>query len=858
MHECTPSCDNGGVCVPGDFCICPSGFSGPSCNVPDPECTPSCDNSGVCVPGDICVCPPGFSGPSCNIPAPVCEPVCNNNGVCITGGQCLCPFGFTGATCDIQSTDFGFAKPVYVLKEGSSIEVTVLRVGVLSQDDSVDLNTADATATKGYDYIPIQSQEVLFVAGVSRENITVSSSPLDLRIEGEERFELCLDNPSRGSLGLLGLMQCTSIVIEDCDTEIAFGDTSYSVVEGIPTVNISIIRRGYSNRVVSVDVVSTSETATAKANKDYEPIIRHVVFGASDDPSESMFTFMLGIKDDNVVEHQESFHLVLRDEDGAIIGLPNVAEVTIEDNDVMYCFAEASYSVAESATKIDLTIVRTGNLHSQSSVVLYTIDGTAVSTSSEGISDYISISSAEVSFDEDQTEACVSIFIINDDENELPEVFSVRIISNVPEELCKRNIVNVTIINDDFECETECQNGGVCVGIKLCMCAEGFTGDFCEEDIDECSFMCTDASVHCVNTPGSYRCQCRNTDHRLFKGVCKSVKNVMGQFVFREHGGKPVEYSASLDDPESAEYVFWKALIENELMKSTFKDVPGIGGVNVTSLSDEGTGIGVQYNVSIDALSPTGPTEVGQAFMDGITPDLFIGDSTIRLILESVFIDGFCPGTICQNGGSCVPTTSATYACICLDGFYGTYCENVIPSGNGETICPVNLCENGGTCLLLDDQNFVCSCPEGFIGNNCEIPAGMRFCAVNTCLNNGICFTQEDGTNTTCRCLEGFEGDLCEQAARQARRPAPSWVWTLIGLVNLMLLALLAMLCVCYRRLVTPVFRPVYLPSPYERGFPVNPVFVEDSINPVIVEDANPALIGDSINTAYGREDVLF
>ncbi|XP_072016987.1 uncharacterized protein [Amphiura filiformis] len=617
------------------------------------------------------------------MPDPVCEPACDNNGVCIAGGQCLCPFGFTGATCNIQSTDFGFAKPVYVLKEGSSVEVTVLRVGVLSQDDSVDLRTADATAIRDYDYIPIHSQQVLFVAGVSRENITISASPLDQRIEGEERFELCLDNPSRGSLGLLGLMQCTSIVIEDCDTEIAFGDTSYSVVEGIPTVNISVIRRGYSNRVVSVDVVSTSETATAKANKDYEPIIRHVVFGASDDPSESMFTFMLGIKDDNVVEHQESFHLVLRDEDGAIIGLPSVAEVTIEDNDVMYCFAEASYSVAESATKIDLTIVRSGNLHSQSSVALYTIDGTAVSTSSEGISDYISISSAEVSFDEDQTEACVSIFIINDDENELPEVFSVRIISNVPEELCKRNIVNVTIIDDNFECEKKCKNGGVCAGSKLCICADGFTGELCEEDIDECSFMCTDVSVQCDNTFGSYSCRCRIPGYALLEGVCKSVKNVMGQFVFVEHDGKPVEYSASLDDPESAEYVFWKALIEDELMTSTFQDVPGFVGVNVIGLSDEGTGIGVQYNVSIDDLSPTGPTEVGQAFMSNIRPGQFLGDSTIRLILESVFIDGFCPGTICQNGGSCVPTTSATYACECLNGFYGTYCQNVILGGNG-------------------------------------------------------------------------------------------------------------------------------------------------------------------------------
>uniref|UniRef100_A0AC11EBG2 Uncharacterized protein n=2 Tax=Ovis aries TaxID=9940 RepID=A0AC11EBG2_SHEEP len=57
-------------------------------------------------------------------------------------------------------------------------------------------------------------------------------------------------------------------------------------------------------------------------------------------------------------------------------------------------------------------------------------------------------------------------------------------------------------------CQPPCQNGGSCVQPGRCHCPAGWQGDACQTDVDECSAGGGGCPQHCVNTAGSYWCQC--------------------------------------------------------------------------------------------------------------------------------------------------------------------------------------------------------------------------------------------------------------------------------------------------------------------------------------------------------------
>ncbi|CAL2029141.1 unnamed protein product [Caenorhabditis brenneri] len=111
-------------------------------------------------------------------------------------------------------------------------------------------------------------------------------------------------------------------------------------------------------------------------------------------------------------------------------------------------------------------------------------------------------------------------------------------------------------------------------------------------------------------------------------------------------------------------------------------------------------------------------------------------------------VDDVCKANIlvCQNSGTC---NSRTQKCDCPDLYNGTYCENNLDKCETESI----VCENGGTCIK---ETGSCECPPNYTGPLCENQ--IHTCSDITCFNGGTCIPY----NATCKCLPGTTGDRCQ------------------------------------------------------------------------------------------------
>ncbi|NP_001104187.1 uncharacterized protein LOC100126603 precursor [Xenopus laevis] len=73
-------------------------------------------------------------------------------------------------------------------------------------------------------------------------------------------------------------------------------------------------------------------------------------------------------------------------------------------------------------------------------------------------------------------------------------------------------------------CRLPCQNGGTCVGSNKCECPAGWRGIHCQTDVDECSDRTHQCSQLCINSAGSFQCECLEGYRLMADGkVCDNV-----------------------------------------------------------------------------------------------------------------------------------------------------------------------------------------------------------------------------------------------------------------------------------------------------------------------------------------------
>ncbi|KAG6462763.1 hypothetical protein O3G_MSEX013446 [Manduca sexta] len=313
---------------------------------------------------------------------------------------------------------------------------------------------------------------------------------------------------------------------------------------------------------------------------------------------------------------------------------------------------------------------------------------------------------------------------------------------------------------DINECDlkTNICNHGVCInliGSYQCYCRPGYTGDSCEQDIDEClSSPCKNGGT-CQNLENNYECICMEG----FEGKDCSIN-------INECATNPCAAGSTCVD----------------------------GIASYSCVCQDGL-TGANCEIDIDDCKSQ-PCQHGGRCVDGLNS--YTCDCTGTGYMDedcSVNIDECAPQP-CRHGGTCVDDVN-DYHCTCYPAYTGKNCEVDINE------CESEPCKYDGVCLERSNSSlylppdappvqvgpqdqmllpavfyqpfsfenasgFECVCLLGTTGSRCEI--NIDECATQPC-GHGKCI---DGIGSySCDCHAGYEGDHCEIEIDECQRYQP-------------------------------------------------------------------------------------
>ncbi len=253
-------------------------------------------------------------------------------------------------------------------------------------------------------------------------------------------------------------------------------------------------------------------------------------------------------------------------------------------------------------------------------------------------------------------------------------------------------------------CNPECVLGqGECLNGR-CKCRKGFQGRACEEDIDECTTELANCQDRCLNTHGSYRCEC-------LKGF--------------ELDPRDNQTCIPLACPSTCHPS------RGNCVRGECRCLQGYRGPTCEEDVDECQE--GKHTCEHNCLNTYGGFEC--ICNEGYRP--YLHDPTR---CERIHCEPACtPGQgVCENG-----------SCRCYKGFIGQYCEKDVNECLGTHNCEHECVNTLGS--------FECSCRPGYQPslNNPKKCEPLQ-CKPPCVRGQGFC------RNGTCECRKGFKGATCE------------------------------------------------------------------------------------------------
>lgn len=358
---------------------------------------------------------------------------------------------------------------------------------------------------------------------------------------------------------------------------------------------------------------------------------------------------------------------------------------------------------------------------------------------------------------------------------DLPEGFGNLVVDDI-------QVDDTTIANviEERPCDdVDCQNGATCVNeIKLnsssnlpeyeaiCQCTAGFSGDLCENLINECEVefgvdyadTACNGRGSCVDNHGSYFCDCLDG----FSGTNCEVDDFCtsgpgwSNPCLRNFECVEGKCLCNGPDVELVDYVHQGTTFQRK--------INGVIQFPETLDSNPDNSLGFYTEGSTCQTRDYCSVLLEKHQEDSVNYDLPCGDQEFNHCINKASNDG--------------------WMCSCDSNNLGHYCQYKI-----SDFCPDNYCNGRGHCTYdhdLSDVDLqaifsnrdgdaatllqpVCYCDTSYQGDQCQ---DAKPCAIQNCNDRGTCINNSDlDAGYECKCHPGYEGDDCEFHACDANAP---------------------------------------------------------------------------------------
>ena len=294
-----------------------------------------------------------------------------------TGGAALT--SPTNATLTLLNTNVivSFATATSTFAETNLYAaVSVLRYNNTAGTNTVYWSTTNGPAVAGIgaalagiNYSAITNQALTFYPGVTNATVFV---PLlyDTNVTGPLQLTVGLASSTPGVVVVPP--STTTVVLLDADTGLSFSTNAGTVLKNAGSINITVTCSNTNVEPVSVNYATSDGTATA--GTDYSATSGTLTFSNG----VSSLTFPVPITNNGLITSNRVFYVNLSNPTGTgRLVSPSQETVTIIDSNSGLLFSSAAYTVLKTNGPAVITVYRTDNTNTTSTVNYLATNGTA-------------------------------------------------------------------------------------------------------------------------------------------------------------------------------------------------------------------------------------------------------------------------------------------------------------------------------------------------------------------------------------------------------------------------------------------------------------------------------------------------